>query len=172
MIFTTSWYKCQANSSLPHKEATFMDKKEFQYFRQKLQKTQKEMAQLLGTSLKAVESYEQGWRNIPVQVERQVLFFLALKMETCEQPAPCWEIRHCTHEMQKSCPAYEFNSGHLCWFINGTICQGKLQANWKQKMTLCKKCKVFTPLMDYWGLPTEHRTVHGRKKGGGGSLKR
>ena len=56
-----------------------MDKMEFQYFRQKLQKTQKEMAQLLGTSLKAVESYEQGWRNIPAQVERQVLFFLAMK---------------------------------------------------------------------------------------------
>jgi DNA-binding XRE family transcriptional regulator len=55
-----------------------MDKKEFSYYRKKLQKTQKEMAQLLGTSLKAVESYEQGWRSIPVPVERQVLFFLAM----------------------------------------------------------------------------------------------
>jgi len=33
-----------------------MDKKEFCWFRQKLQKTQKEMAQLLGISLKAVEA--------------------------------------------------------------------------------------------------------------------
>ena len=33
-----------------------MDKKEFYYFRQKLQKTQKGMAQVLGTSLKAIES--------------------------------------------------------------------------------------------------------------------
>jgi DNA-binding XRE family transcriptional regulator len=46
-----------------------MDKKEFYYFRQKLQKIQKEMAQLLGASLKAVESYEQGWRSIPAQDE-------------------------------------------------------------------------------------------------------
>ncbi len=38
-----------------------MDKNEFYWFRKKLQKTQKDMAQLLGTSLKAVESYEQGW---------------------------------------------------------------------------------------------------------------
>jgi DNA-binding XRE family transcriptional regulator len=33
-----------------------MDGKEFQYLRRKLQRTQKEMAQLLGTSLKAVEA--------------------------------------------------------------------------------------------------------------------
>ena len=134
-----------------------MDKKEFRHFRQKLQKTQKEMAQLLGTSLKAVESYEQGWRNIPAQVERQVLFFLAMKMERFERPALCWDIRNCTPEMRQSCPAWEFKSGHLCWFINGTICQGKPQASWRQKMVLCKKCKVFTPLMDYWGLPDRKR---------------
>lgn len=130
-----------------------MDKKEFYYFRQKLQKTQKEMAQLLGTSLKAVESYEQGWRNIPAQAERQVLFLVAMKMETCEQSAPCWEVRRCTPEMQKVCPAWEFKSGHLCWFINGTICQGKPQASWRQKMASCRKCEVLTSLMNSWGRP-------------------
>jgi DNA-binding XRE family transcriptional regulator len=141
-----------------------MDKKEFYYFRKKLQKTQKEMAQLLGTSLKAVESYEQGWRSIPAQVERQVLFFLAMKMDTSKNRAPCWEIRCCNPEMRKSCPAWEFKSGHLCWFINGTICQGKPQTSWGQKIALCKKCKIFTSLMNYWGLPMEHRTVDRRKK--------
>jgi DNA-binding XRE family transcriptional regulator len=35
-----------------------MDSKEFSYIRQKLNKTQKQMAQLLGTSAKAVHSYE------------------------------------------------------------------------------------------------------------------
>jgi DNA-binding XRE family transcriptional regulator len=143
-----------------------MDKKELYYFRQKLQKTQKEMAQLLGTSLKAVESYEQGWRSIPAQVERQVLFFLAMKMETYKNRAPCWEIRSCNPDMRKSCPAWEFKSGHLCWFINGTICQGKPQASWGQKIALCKKCKILTSLMNDWGLPEEHRTVDRRKKEG------
>jgi DNA-binding XRE family transcriptional regulator len=132
-----------------------MEKEGFSYFRQKLQKTQKEMAQLLGISLKAVESYEQGWRNIPDQVERQILFFLAMKMET--QSSPCWEIRGCTPEMQKSCPAWEFNSGRLCWFINGTVCQGKPQASWRQKMAFCRKCKVFAPLADCWGYSLSDR---------------
>jgi hypothetical protein len=130
-----------------------MDKKEFCWFRKKLQKTQKEMAQLLGTSLKAVESYEQGWRNIPDQVERQVLFLLAMKMESGKHTVPCWETRRCNPEMRKSCPAWEFKMGHLCWFVNGTICQGKPQASWKQKTDLCGKCKVFKSLMHAWGLP-------------------
>ena len=50
-----------------HWEAT-MDSKEFSYIRQKLNKTQKQMAQLLGTSIKAVTSYEQGWRTVPAYV--------------------------------------------------------------------------------------------------------
>mgnify|MGYP001822735688 FL=1 len=50
-----------------------MEKNEFTTIRKKLAKTQKELSELLGTSLKAVSSYEQGWRNIPVHVERQLL---------------------------------------------------------------------------------------------------
>jgi DNA-binding XRE family transcriptional regulator len=142
-----------------------MDGKEFQYLRQKLQKTQKQMAHLLGVSLKAVQSYEQGWRNIPSQVERQVLFFLALKMENPQRSLPCWEIRNCTAEMKEACPAWEFNSGHLCWFINGTFCQGRPHRSWKQKMVLCKKCSVFESLMNYWGLSSGYMTVEEGKKG-------
>jgi hypothetical protein len=112
----------------------------------------------------AVESYEQGWRSIPGQVERQILFLLAMKMDTYKNRAPCWEIRHCNPEMRESCPAWEFKSGHLCWFINGTICQGKSQTSWGQKIALCKKCKVFTSLVNYWDFPVDHRTVDAKKR--------
>jgi transcriptional regulator with XRE-family HTH domain len=37
-----------------------MDSKEFTYMRKRLNKTQKEIAEILGTSIKAVHSYEQG----------------------------------------------------------------------------------------------------------------
>ena len=132
-----------------------MQGNDFQYLRLKLEKTQNGMARLLGVSLKAVQSYEQGWRNIPAQVERQLLFFLALKMKNIQQPLPCWKIRSCGPAMRKACPAWEFKSGYLCWFINGTICQGKPQKNWHQKIALCKKCDVFSSFMDYWGMPAE-----------------
>ena len=45
-----------------------MDSKEFKKLRKKLNKTQKEIAQLLGLSVKAVHSYEQVWRNISPHV--------------------------------------------------------------------------------------------------------
>jgi DNA-binding XRE family transcriptional regulator len=136
-----------------------MNNSELQYFRQKLQKTQKQMSQLLGISLKAVQSYEQGWRNIPAQVERQILLFLALKIEAVGKPVSCWEIRRCAPETRAACPAWEFNSGHLCWFINGTLCHGKPQASWNQKMVLCKKCKVFNAFINYWGTPSANSSV-------------
>lgn len=51
-----------------------MDKKEFAQVRKKIGKTQKQLAALLGVSLKAIHSYEQGWRSIPSHIERQVFF--------------------------------------------------------------------------------------------------
>ena len=50
---------------------------EFLKCRKKLQKTQKEMAKLLGISMKAVCSYEQGWREIPLHTERQIFYLLS-----------------------------------------------------------------------------------------------
>jgi DNA-binding XRE family transcriptional regulator len=123
-----------------------MDKKEFSRIRRDLGKTQKQLGQLLGASLKAMQSFEQGWRNIPVHAERQLLFLLALKRSQGKRGRPCWEIRECPPERKQSCPAWEFRAGHLCWFISGTICQGKVQGSWKKKMGLCRRCEVFRAL--------------------------
>lgn len=120
-----------------------MDKAEFSFIRKKLNKTQKQMAELLGTSLKAIHSYEQGWRRIPVPVERQLLF-LASKMRGKEKAKKaCWSIKKCPTAIKKQCPAWEFNAGMECWFINGTVCEGKVQKNWKEKMKICRSCEVF-----------------------------
>ena len=124
-----------------------MNKEEFYYFRTRLGKTQKQMAQLLGTSIKAVHSYEQGWRSIPVHVERQILFMLSRKLDSVQGVAPCWKIKKCPKERKQNCPAWEFRSGKLCWFINGTICEGTVQKDWREKMQMCRKCEVFRPLL-------------------------
>jgi hypothetical protein len=47
-----------------------MDKKGFSQIRNHLGKTQSQMAQLPDTSLKPVQNFEQGWRNIPLHIER------------------------------------------------------------------------------------------------------
>ena len=121
-------------------------KKEFSQIRQHLGKTQKQMAQLLGTSLKAVQSFEQGWRNIPIHTERQALFLMALKSSQNGRLSPCWVVRRCSEETRQKCPAWELQAGHLCWFINGTFCRGEVQENWQEKMKLCRRCKAYVRL--------------------------
>jgi hypothetical protein len=106
------------------------------------------MAQLLGTSLKAVQSFEQGWRKVPAHIERQGLFLISNRGGGTRKSPPCWEIRDCAPENRKECPAWEFNLGHLCWFVNGTICRGKTQGSWPQKMKVCRRCGVFTQAMN------------------------
>lgn len=120
-----------------------MEQHEFKEIRAILKKTQKEMAQLIGTSIKAVHSYEQGWRRIPHHVERQLLFLLVRREKKNEDLKKCWEVLNCPDELKKKCPAWEFNSGDLCWFINGTICNGKVHKTWREKIQECRICPVF-----------------------------
>lgn len=120
-----------------------MESHEFQSFRKKLKKTQEEMARLLGLSVKAVRSYEQGWRTIPAHAERQLLFLAAKKDEILTPTKPCWTINKCSKDRKENCPAWEFQAGPLCWFINGTICSGTDHQTWKEKIEICKTCKAF-----------------------------
>jgi hypothetical protein len=125
-----------------------MDNKKFTYIRKKLNKTQKEMSEILATSLKAVHSYEQGWRSVPAYVERQVLFLLSMKQRINKRHKSCWAIKKCPLERKKRCPAWEFQVGQLCWFINGTICEGIVQKDWIEKMKICRNCEVLKPLLN------------------------
>lgn len=120
-----------------------LESREFMELRKRLNKTQKQIAQLLGTSLKAIHSYEQGWRSIPTHAERQLLFLTAMKYRDDRKPKSCWIIKKCPMDQKENCPASEFNTGDLCWFINGTICDGYVHPNWKEKMNICRKCIVY-----------------------------
>jgi hypothetical protein len=124
-----------------------MDSKEFTHIRQKMNKTQKQIAQLLGTSVKAVTSYEQGWRTVPAYVERQIFFLVSRMRGGKKGQRPCWVIKRCPPGIKKQCPAWEFQAGKLCWFINGTICEGTVQKNWKEKMKICRSCEVLISMM-------------------------
>ena len=124
-----------------------MDSKEFLTARKKLEKTQKQLAELLGISIKAVHSYEQGWRKVPAHVERQIFFLLSRSRGSTKNLKPCWVIKKCPLQRRKHCPAWEFQAGKLCWFINGTICECKSQKNWQEKMKICKKCEVLESLL-------------------------
>ena len=120
-----------------------MESQNFKILRARLGKTQKEMAQLLGISIKAIHSYEQGWRKIPHHVERQLLFLVPRAQNPQEGKSNCWEINQCPESTLETCPAWEFKSGDICWFINGTKCSGQAHSSWEEKMEECRECDVF-----------------------------
>ena len=125
-----------------------MTREEFSRARKLLGKTQRELACLLGTSLKAVHSYEQGWRNIPLHVERQLYFLLFNQRGASSRKKACWSVSGCPPERKHACPAWEYNAGNFCWFVNGTICQGTARESWEEKMEICKKCSVFSEVVE------------------------
>ena len=81
-----------------------MDRKEIRRFRKRLGKTQRQMAQLLGVSLKAVHSYEQGWRSVPFYVERQIFFLVSRIQKGFEDRNPCWVVKNCPSEKKNTVP--------------------------------------------------------------------
>ena len=119
-----------------------MDSQEFKKWRKKLNKTQKEIAQLLSASLKDVEGYEQGWQNIPPHVERQMYFYLSRREGNQIRRKPCWVIKNCPPKIRELCPAWEFNSGDICWFISRTICCSDDRKEWEEKIKFCRSCEV------------------------------
>ena len=118
-----------------------MESTEFSQVRKRLGKTQKEMAEVLGTSVKAVHSYEQGWRCVPAHVERQLLFFLT-RLAARKGGRPCWTQKGCKPNRKERCPAWEYQAGDMCWFISGTLCDGLGPLVWEEKMVRCRRCTV------------------------------
>ncbi|MEW5723214.1 MAG: helix-turn-helix transcriptional regulator [Thermodesulfobacteriota bacterium] len=128
-----------------------MTRDQLKLCRLKIEKTQEQLSQLLGISPQAVQSYEQGRRRIPVHIERQVLFLLSRKVTSALDRKNCWELKTCPEDRKKSCPAWEFSAGRLCWFICGTSCEGQAQENWEEKMKICWDCEVLTSMTDIRG---------------------
>jgi len=121
-----------------------MDKELFSKARKRLGKTQRELAELLGVSLKAVQSYEQGWRRVPLHVERQLYFLLANhRGRDATATKTCWVLKKCRDK--ERCPAWEFQAGHLCWFLNGTRCD--CGDNAEDKLETCRQCEILAGLL-------------------------
>ena len=86
-------------------------------------KTQSELASALGVSEKAVQSYEQGWRDVPVRVMIQILVLLALYQKRTLDDIPCWEIRKCIPEQRETCASFTVGRGQFCWFVGSKDCR-------------------------------------------------
>jgi len=114
--------------------------------RGKVNMTQAEVAHSLGVSLRAIQSYEQGWREVPVHIMVQLLVLAAAHHPADDVRKPCWEITGCPPERQVKCPC-RCTDGSLCWLVSGRMCAGASN-NPSHDIQGCLKCPVVKQILD------------------------
>ena len=117
--------------------------------RKSLGLTQKEMAEFMGVSKKAIESYEQRWRATPINVERLALLYLGcFKLAEKSEKVECWNVTNCPEKRREACIVWQVKRGDLCWLFCGTMCGGKKQSEWRSKFEHCTQCDVLRAVFD------------------------
>ncbi len=140
---------------------TLLDPSDLQEVRKALGKSQAELAELLGVSTRAVQSYEQGWRPVPAHVQRvaSLLLFLDWR-ERGGRVKPCWDIRRCSDDVRSKCTVGQLAAGDLCWLLMGYRCRGRTQRSAEVQMARCRSCEV----MRQWLKPRTPRRSTRRGK--------
>jgi len=119
-----------------------MNNNEFSQIRSILGKTQEQMSRILCVSPKGIQSFEQGWRKIPTNIEREMLLLLHLKT-SARRVRACWEVMKCPAEWKNNCIVWDLQIGDFCWYFSGTSCQGQVKKTWHEKIESCRKCEVY-----------------------------
>jgi DNA-binding XRE family transcriptional regulator len=115
--------------------------------REALRKSQHDLADLLGVSLRAVQSYEQGWRRTPLDVQKLAILMLYLQRRNGDPlPPPCWAIRGCDTASRAACSAREFGGGHFCWLFSSATQRCRTRAGQDGSLSACAEC----PVMSEW----------------------
>ena len=111
-----------------------------------LGRTQAELANALGISVKAVQSYEQGWRDIPVRVMIQIVVLLALYRKHTMDEVACWEMRECDPVIREKCAAFSIGKGQFCWFVGNQGCRPPSDKG-QDDVLPCMSCPVVQRLL-------------------------
>lgn len=111
-----------------------------------MDRTQAEVASALGVSHKAIQSYEQGWRDVPIRVMIQLLVLLALHQKRTLDDVPCWEIRNCAPGKREKCTSFTVGRGQFCWFVGSANCRPTSRKN-TGPILPCMKCPVVKRLL-------------------------
>jgi len=117
--------------------------------RERLGLTQSELAMLLGFSVRAIQSCEQGWRNPSPALEKMALLLLIAREHGAGfGQLACWDAIHCPPANRERCVAYSTRQGHLCWFLTGNLnCAQKPLGGWEDKKRICLRCPFFQELL-------------------------
>ena len=117
-----------------------------QQVRKALGLSQPEMAGLLDISVRAVQSYEQGWRRCPSYIQKLALMFLFLRNNRPSARAPAGRSTSAPPTASGLARARASAGASLCWIVPGTHCHGRVQKNWTAKVSSCSRC----PVIAHW----------------------
>jgi hypothetical protein len=107
------------------------------------------MADLLGVSKRAVQSYEQHRRHAPPPVRKLAALMLYQHWQKDHaRPAPCWEQHECSHETRESCFTYQARADGLCWMMTGSIGANPACKTRPNPQRDCLTCPVMTQWLD------------------------
>ncbi len=113
--------------------------------RKKVGMTQSSVAQALGVSIRAIQSYEQGWREVPTHIMVQMLVLAAAHRTGKKERQSCWDIIGCAPERQAKCPCRR-TDGCLCWLVSGRLCSDPENSGCND-MQRCMECQVIKKIL-------------------------
>ena len=115
--------------------------------RHELELSQSSLADLLGVSVRTVQSWEQGWRQPGSALERTILLLImTLRQGARLGSQTCWDAVDCRKAVRDRCLVFRSGQGHLCWFLTGNTCKGRRLGSWADKKEMCMECKFFRKL--------------------------
>ena len=110
--------------------------------------SQSQLADAVGISKRAIQSYEQGWRQPSEMAERMMLLLLIAYRNGAELAhRQCWNHKACPPDIRNECSAYLTRQGHLCWLLTGVMCDGKRRKSWDDKLQACFACSFMHGLL-------------------------
>lgn len=117
--------------------------------RDELSLSQAQLADLVGVSIRTVQSCEQGWRRPGVALEKSLLLLLMAFRNGTEFGAHvCWQTAEREPGVCERCIVRWCSQAHLCWLFSGNMCQGKRLRSWAEKKAVCGECRFLHQLLE------------------------
>lgn len=127
------------------KNKPLMASENVKLIRKKMGLTQAAVAQALGVSIRAIQSYEQGWREVPTHIMVQLLVLAAAHHTGASERAACWDVTRCPPERQAVCPCRR-TDGRLCWLVSGRVCAAPTSSG-PNDIERCMECAVIKQIL-------------------------
>ncbi len=70
----------------------------------------------------------------------------------------CWEVKNCPDDRRSKCPASP-DHGDKCWTVTATLCGGKEQGTYHDKMENCRKCDVYRMIREEFQESPDQQTM-------------